>query len=157
MENLTSASPELVRQPVSSTTLTTDQLEYSPPASPKMIRQSVSPATSTPDQHQATQSGKYSGDREEGSPARVRQSELSESEESAILNSYTEGDSTAIYEKPENDTTIMEKNPEDSCVADNTRSKRSLDGPNSSIAFNLSNLMEMIKNDYEDKEENEEK
>ena len=124
-------------------------MDDSPPVSPKLVRQSVSPATSTPDQHQAIHPVNCTETTDASSPAKVRHSELSESDESAIMNSYTEDDSTVLYEKPEDDTTILEKSPDESCVADRTRAKSSLSGPNSTVAFNLSNLMEMIKRESE--------
>ena len=120
-------------------------MEQSPPTSPEMIR-SVSPATSTADQHQVLQPVSCTDANGGSTPAKFHHSELSESEESAIMDSLTGNESTVLYEKPGDDTTIQEKNPDDSCVADRTRAKSSLSGPNSTIAFNLSNIMEQIKN-----------
>ena len=125
------------------------EMEDSPPASPKVNRESVSPATSTPDQHQAL-SPVYGNTDAMGSPAKVCHSELSESDESAIINSTTGEESTVIYENPDDDTTIIEKSPDKSCVADRTRAKSSLSGPNSTVVFNLTNLMEKIKKESDD-------
>ena len=62
-----------------------------------------------------------------------------------------------IYEKSDDDTTIIEQSPDKSCVADRTRAKSSLSDPNSTVAFNLSNLMERIKKESDDMGESEEK
>ena len=132
-------------------------MEDSPPASPKLNRQSVSPATSTPDQHQALHPLYGTTAADMSSPARVRHSELSESDESAIINSSTGEESTVLYKKPADHTTILERSPDESCVADRTRAKSSLSGPNSTVAFNLTNLMEKIKKESDEMEEPEEK
>ena len=120
------------------------EMENSPPVSPKATRESVSPATSTPGQHQIF-SPLYGPAETMNSPARVRHSELSESDESAITSSPTREESTVIYEKPDDDTTIIEQSPDKSCVADRTRANSSLSDPNSTVVFNLTNLMERIK------------
>ena len=131
-------------------------MEDSPPVSPKPTRESVSPATSTPDQHQVF-SPLYGPAVTMNSPAKVRHSELSESDESAIISSPAGEESTVIYEKPDDDTTIIEQSPDKFCVADRTRAKSSLSGPNSTVVFNLTNLMERIKKESDDMGESEEK
>ena len=85
-------------------------MENSAPISPKATRESVSPATSTPGQLHLF--SPLAGPVETlNSPARMRQSELSESDESAVLSSSPGEETTVLYEKPEDDTTIVETSP----------------------------------------------
>ena len=126
-------------------------MEKLPPTSPKLDKRSTSPATSTPGQLQGVHyasSTEAIGD----SPAKFRQSELSESDESAINDSMSVNNSTVPYEKPDDDTTIQETSPDDSCVAYRTRAKSSLSEPDTSIAFNLSSIVEHMKKEVIEKE-----
>ena len=134
-----------------------EQSPPSPPTSPEVSRRSVSPATSTPGQHQVLQMASSMEANAGNTPAKFRYSELSESDESAIIDSPNGNESTILYEKPGDDTTIQEKNPEDSCVADRTRAKSSLSGPSSNIAFNLSSIMEHMKNEAKEMEKTNDK
>ena len=119
-------------------------MENLPPVSPKATRESVSPATSTPDQHQVF-SPLYGPAVTMNSPAKVRHSELSESDESAIISSPSGEETTVIYEKPDDDTTIIDPSPNKSCVANRTSAKSSISDPGSMVAFNLSHLIETVK------------
>ena len=126
-------------------------MEKLPPTSPKLDKRSTSPATSTPGQLQGVHHAS-STEAIEDSPAKFRQSELSESDESAINDSMSVNNSTVPYEKPDDDTTIQETSPDDSCVAYRTRAKSSLSEPDTSIAFNLSSIVEHMKKEDIEKE-----
>ena len=111
-------------------------MENSAPVSPKATRESVSPTTSTPGQHHVF-SPLTDPVETLNSPARMRKSELSESDESTVMSSSGEetiDQTTVLYEKPEEDTTIVETTPNSSCAAYRTRSK-------SSSTFYLSELI----------------
>ena len=119
-------------------------MENTPPISPKATRESVSPATSTPGHHCLF--SPLTGPTESmNSPARIYHSELSESDENADISSPTGEETTVLYEKPEDDTTIVEQSLNSSCLSNRTRAKSSTSGPGSIVTFNLSQLIEKVK------------
>ena len=119
-------------------------MDKTPPTTPEGEKRTSSPATSTPEQqevHKTSGTEAIDGD----SPAKFRQSELSESDESAINDSLWVNNSTTPFEKPDEDTTIQDADPNSSCVAFRTRAKSSLSDPETSVIFSLSYIMKEMK------------
>ena len=90
-------------------------MEKTPPTTPEGEKRTASPATSTPEQqdvHKTSGTEAIGGD----SPAKFRQSELSESDESAINDSLSVNSSTIPFEKPDE---VTELEPKVHCLSQN--------------------------------------
>ena len=119
-------------------------MEDSKHTSPKKSDERVDTATSTPGPQVHPSLARNRDSME--SPPRIVRSELTESDESAVIS--TPGNSTmeqtTVYEKPEDDTTIQNQTSEGSCIAYRTRSK-SVSAEVSEIVFNLHELMSAVE------------
>ena len=120
-------------------------MEKTPPSTPEAEKRTPSPATSTPDQqevHKANGPDANGGD----SPVRFRQSDLADSDESAINDSLWENNSATRQEDPEEETTIQGTDPKGSCIANRTRARSSLSDHDASVIFDLSSIIKAMKN-----------
>ena len=121
------------------------QMEKSPPSTPEAEKRTPSPTTSTPEQ-QEVQRAKGPDAVGEDTPGRFRQSDLAESDESAINDSLWDVNNATRQEDPEEDSTILGTDPKGSCIANRTRARSSLSDHDNSMIFDLSSIVKAMKN-----------